>query len=74
MTALIDQNYSLIPPGDPRYFAQTCYKPYNRHKYKIHMESGKVEVIEFYDEVYARWMQSPYCKYVEVIDKKSKYR
>lgn len=53
-------------------FAQTCYKPYDRHKYKIHMESGKVEIVEWYDEVYAKWMQSPFCKYVEVIDRKKR--
>jgi hypothetical protein len=36
------------------------------------MESGKVEIVEWYDEVQSRWIQSPYCKSVEVIDRKKR--
>ncbi len=55
-------------------FAQTSYKPYDRHKYKLFYASGKVEVYEWYDEVMARWMQTPagHLRYVEVIDRKKR--
>jgi hypothetical protein len=58
--------------GLPEFFTQTSDKSYDRHKYKLHMESGKVEIVEWYDEVYSRWIQSPYCKSVEVIDRKKR--
>jgi len=53
-------------------FSQTCDKDYDRHTYKIHMESGKVISCEWYEQVYAQWFSSPFCKYVEVIDKKQR--
>ena len=62
----------LIAKDDPQYFSQSCYKPYDRHKYKLFLESGKVEVYEYYDELMSRWFSTPYCKYVEVIDRKKK--
>jgi len=65
---------ALIEPTDPRYFAQSCYEPYDRHKYKLFYASGKVETYEWYDEVIARWLQVPpgYVTIVEVIDRKKK--
>lgn len=62
----------LIDKTDPRYFEQTCYKSYDKHKYKLHLESGKVEIYEYYDELLARWFSTPYCKYVEVMDRKKR--
>jgi hypothetical protein len=64
----------LIPKSSPEYFSQSCYKPYDRHKYKLFYASGKVETYEWYDEVTARWMQVPagYVTHVEVIDRKKK--
>ena len=53
-------------------FSQTCDKDYDRHTYKIHMESGKVISCEWYEQVYAQWFSSLFCKYVEVIDKKQR--
>jgi hypothetical protein len=66
----------LIDKSDPRYFSQSCYKPYDRHKYKLFYASGKIETYEWYDEVMARWMQTPagHLSHVEVMDRKSKYR
>jgi hypothetical protein len=64
----------LIDKSSPEYFEQSCYKPYDRHKYKLFYVSGKVETYEWYDEVIARWLQVPpgYVTNVEVIDRKKK--
>jgi hypothetical protein len=64
----------LIPKTSSEYFEQSCYKPYDRHKYKLFYASGKVEAYEWYDEVIARWLQTPagHLKHVEVIDRKKK--
>ena len=64
----------LIPRTSPEYFDQTCYKPYDRHKYKLFYASGKVETYEWYDEVTARWLQVPagHVIRIEVIDRKKK--
>ena len=70
MTALIDENYSLIPPGDPRYFSQTCFKPYDIHKYKVHMESGKIVDYDDYMDAQSHWFQNPFAKHITVHDRK----
>jgi hypothetical protein len=64
----------LIPKSSPEYFEQSCYKTYDRHKYKVFYASGRVETYEWYDEVIARWMQTPagHLTHVEVIDRKKK--
>jgi hypothetical protein len=64
----------LIDKSSPEYFEQSCYKSYDRHKYKLFYASGKVETYEWYDEVIARWLQVPpgYVTNVEVIDRKKK--
>ena len=55
-------------------FTQTSYQPYDRHKYKLYLTNGKVEQYEWYDEVQARWFQTPkeFLSHVEVIDRKKK--
>ena len=40
----------LIGKDDPRYFSQTCNKPYDRHHYKMICNSKSV-VLESWDEV-----------------------
>jgi hypothetical protein len=47
---------------------------YDRHKYKLYLSNGKTEVYEWYDEVQARWFQTPkqFLSHVEVIDRKKK--
>ena len=64
--------YELIQEDDPRWFPQTCDKPYDRHKYKLFLSDGKVEVYDSWEEVNARWFQSPkmFLSRVEVIDRK----
>jgi len=64
----------LIPKTSPEYFDQTCYKPYDRHKYKLFLTSGKVEVYEYWQDVQARWFQTPkqFLSHIEVIDRKKK--
>ena len=64
----------LILKTSPEYFDQTCYKPYDRHKYKLFYASGKVETYDYYDEIWARWLQTPagHLSHVEVIDRKKK--
>ncbi len=53
-------------------FLRTCHKPYDRHKYKLLYANGKSEVYEYYDEVIAKWIQTPpaYLSHVEVLDRK----
>jgi len=55
-------------------FKLHCTKPYDRHKYKLHLTNGKVEQYEWYDEVQARWFQLPkqFLSHIEVIDRKKK--
>lgn len=55
----------------PMTFTQTCDKPYDRHKYKVHLPN-KVITCEWYDEARALWFQNPYAQYIEVIDRKKK--
>lgn len=49
-------------------------KPYDRHKYKLFLTNGKVELYEHYEDVQARWFQSPkqFLSHIEVIDRKKK--
>jgi hypothetical protein len=55
-------------------FSQTCDKPYDRHKYKLYLTNGTVEQYEYYDEVQAKWFQTPsqFLSHVEVIDRKKR--
>ena len=61
----------LIGKDDPRYFSQTCNKPYDRHHYKMICKSKSV-VLESWDEVQAYgWNNIAFNPdmIVEVIDK-----
>ena len=64
----------LIQQDDPRWFAQTCDKLYDRHKYKLFLTNGQVEIYDSWEELNARWFQSPkiFLSRVEVIDRKKK--
>jgi hypothetical protein len=55
-------------------FTLHCTKSYDRHKYKLYLTNGKVELYEWYDEVQARWFQTPkqFLSHIEVIDRKKK--
>jgi len=55
-------------------FTQTSNQPYDRHMYKLYLMNGKVEQYEWYDELIARWIQTPkqFLSHVEVIDRKKK--
>ena len=61
----------LIGKNDPRYFSQTCNKPYDRHYYKMICKSKSV-VLESWDEVQEYWWNNIALNpdmIVEVIDK-----
>ena len=61
----------LIEKDDPRYFSQTCNKPYDRHYYKMVCKSKSV-VLESWDEVQEYWWNNIAFNpdmIVEVIDK-----
>ena len=61
----------LIGKDDPRYFSQTCNKPYDRHHYKMISKSKSV-VLESWDEVHEYWWNNIALNpdmIVEVIDK-----
>ena len=61
----------LIKRSDPRFFEQTCYKPYDRHQYKMICKSKSV-VLESWDEVQEYWWNNIALNpdmIVEVIDK-----
>ena len=63
----------LIGRDDPRFFEQTCYKPYDRHQYKIVCESKSI-VVESWDEVQEYWWNNREINppVIEVLDKKTK--
>ena len=61
----------LIGKDDPRFFGQTCNKPYDRHHYKMVYKSKSV-VLESWDEVQEYWWNNIAFNpdmIVEVIDK-----
>ena len=41
----------LIGRNDPRFFEQTCGKPYDRHHYKIVSKHYATFIVESWDEV-----------------------
>ena len=61
----------LIEKDDPRYFGQTCNKPYDRHYYKMVCKNKSV-VLESWEEVQEYWWNNIAFNpdmIVEVIDK-----
>ena len=61
----------LIKRSDPRFFEQTCYKPYDRHDYKIVCKNKSI-VLESWEEVQEYWWNNIAFNpdmIVEVIDK-----
>ena len=61
----------LIGKDDPRYFSQTCNKPYDRHHYKMICKNKSI-VLESWEEVQEYWWNNIAFNpdmIVEVIDK-----
>ena len=61
----------LIGKDDPRYFGQSCNKPYDRHHYKMVCKNKSV-VLESWDGVQEYWWNNIAFNpdmIVEVIDK-----
>jgi|TARA_A200000113_G_scaffold198135_1_gene190056 Uma2 family endonuclease len=66
----------LIGKDDPRYFSQTCNKPYDRHLYKIVCKNKSV-VLESWEEVQEYWWNNMALNpdmIVEVLDKKRGFK
>ena len=66
----------LIGKDDPRYFSQTCNKPYDRHLYKIVCKNKSV-VLESWEEVQDYWWNNMALNpdmIVEVLDKKRGFK
>ena len=66
----------LIGKDDPRYFSQTCNKPYDRHLYKIVCKNKSV-VLESWEEVQEYWWNNTALNpdmIVEVLDKKRGFK
>ena len=66
----------LIGKDDPRYFSQTCNKPYDRHLYKIVCKNKSV-VLESWEEVQEYWWNNIALNpdmIVEVLDKKKGFK
>ena len=64
----------LIKRSDSRFFEQTCYKPYDRHDYKIVCES-KTTVVESWEEVQEHWWNNSHKfeqPVIEVLNKPKK--
>ena len=63
----------LIGKDDPRYFSQTCNKPYDRHHYKIVSKHYATFIVQSRDEVQEWWWN--HCNMIifdariEVLDK-----
>ena len=66
----------LIGKNDPRYFSQTCNKPYDSHLYKIVCKNKSV-VLESWEEVQEYWWNNMAFNsdmIVEVLDKKRGFK
>ena len=66
----------LIGKDDPRYFSQTCNKPYDRHPYNIVCKNKSV-VLESWEEVQEYWWNNMALNpdmIVEVLDKKRGFK
>lgn len=51
-------------------FTLTSQEPYNRHKYKLILKSGKAIIHEDYETIRAMWFQwNKHCSTIEVLDK-----
>lgn len=55
-------------------FRQTSDLPYDRHQYKLVLSNGNEEIYDCYEDVQARWFQTPssFVSHVEVLDRKKK--
>lgn len=53
-------------------FSQTCYKPYDRHQYKLIYTDGRNKIFDDYMEAQVAWFQTPeqFLSHIEVLDKK----
>ena len=61
--------YGLIQPSDKRYFKQTSDAPYDRHKYRLTLKSGKSLILEDYEMLRSLWFQyNSYADRVDVLD------
>ena len=66
----------LIGKDHPRFFEQTCYKPYDRHHYKMICKSKSV-VLQSWEEVQEYWWNNMAFNpdmIVEVLDKKKGFK
>jgi len=64
----------VIDPSDPRFFKQTCNKPYDRHSYKLVGINGNELIFDNWEEVQLYWFQAPsrFLSHIEVLDKTKK--
>tara|TARA_Y100000022_G_scaffold146259_1_gene127964 strand:- start:1608 stop:1814 length:207 start_codon:yes stop_codon:yes gene_type:complete len=65
---------ALIEKTDPRWFAQTCNKPYDRHIYKV-VFKNKVYKFDSWDAAMGCWFEKKALgqfKTIEVLDRKKK--
>lgn len=55
-------------------FEQTCYKPYDRHDYKIVFTNKTSKIFDNYMDVQAMWFQcaNQFLSHIEVLDKKKR--
>ena len=55
-------------------FEQTCYKPYDRHDYKIIFTNKTSKIFDNYMDVQAAWFQTPnqFLSRIEVLDQKKR--
>ena len=63
----------LIRPDDDQYFEQTCYKDYDRHRYKVVSKNGESVVVGDYmmaQEIW--WNKKMFLSHIEVLDVKVK--
>ena len=57
----------------PKWFEQTSDLPYDRHTYKVHIQTGSTHILGDYMEVQALWFQQgKILSHVEVLDKNNK--
>ena len=65
-----------VMTGLPKFFQQTCDKPYDRHDYKLVYTDGNFKIFNTFEEFQATWFQTAnmFLSHAEVLDKKTKQK
>ena len=73
MKGKLDPEERVLPQELPPYYQQTSDEPYDRHHYRFHLTNGESIIFKNYQEVQAKWFQTPdlFKSHIEILDKKT---